>query len=235
MSGRSVLVTGGNRGIGLAIAQSFADAGDKVAVTYRTGEPPPGLFGVRCDVTDTAAVQRAVAEVTAQQGAVQVLVSNAGVAKDRLLLRMDEEEFRSVVDTNFLGAMRVTKAVIPAMVRARWGRIVYIGSVVGMWGGAGVTNYASSKSALIGLARSLAWELGSRNVTANVVAPGLIETELTAAVPQAARDRVANNTAMRRAGRVDEVPPAVRFLASEEASFITGAVLPVSGGAALGH
>jgi 3-oxoacyl-[acyl-carrier protein] reductase len=232
---RSVLVTGGNRGIGLAIANAFADAGDKVAITYRTGEPPAGLFGVRCDVTDTASVNRAVAEVTAQQGPVQVLVNNAGITKDGLLLGMDEEEFISVIDTNFLGAMRTTKAVVPDMVKARWGRIIFIGSVVGMWGSPGITNYASSKSALVGFARSLAWELGKRNITVNVVAPGVIETELVAHVGDQARAHIMGNTAMRRAGRLDELPPAVQFLAGESASYITGAVLPVSGGAAMGH
>lgn len=232
---RSVLVTGGNRGIGLAIANAFADAGDKVAITYRTGEPPAGLFGVRCDVTDTASVNRAVAEVTAQQGPVQVLVNNAGITKDGLLLGMDEEEFISVIDTNFLGAMRATKAVVPDMVKARWGRIIFIGSVVGMWGSPGITNYASSKSALIGLARSLAWELGKRNITVNIVTPGVIETELIAHVGDQARAHAMGNTAMRRPGRLEELPPAVQFLASEGASYVTGAMLPVSGGAAMGH
>jgi 3-oxoacyl-[acyl-carrier protein] reductase len=232
---RSVLVTGGNRGIGLAIAKAFADAGDKVAITHRTGEPPAGLFGVRCDVTDSASVQRAVAEVARQQGPVQVLVNNAGITKDGLFLGMDEEEFVSVVDTNFLGAMRVTKAVVPDMVKARWGRIIFIGSAVGMWGSPGVSNYAASKSALVGLARSLAWELGKRNITVNVVTPGLIETELVAHVGEQPRAHAMANTAMRRPGRLEELPPAVQFLASEGASYVTGALLPVSGGAAMGH
>jgi 3-oxoacyl-[acyl-carrier protein] reductase len=232
---RSVLVTGGNRGIGLAIARAFAEAGDKVAITYRSGEPPADLFGVRCDVTDSASVTRAVEEVAAQQGPVQVLVNNAGITKDGLFLGLDEEEFVSVVDTNFLGAMRVTKAVVPDMVKARWGRIVFIGSAVGMWGSPGVTNYASSKSALVGLARSLAWELGRRNITANIVTPGVIETELIAHVGEQARAHATANTPMRRPGRLDELTPAVLFLASEGASYITGAMLPVSGGVAMGH
>ena len=232
---RSVLVTGGNRGIGLAIARAFAEAGDKVAITYRSGEPPTGLFGVRCDVTDSASVQRAVEEVAAQQGPVQVLVNNAGITKDGLFLGLDEEEFVSVVDTNFLGAMRVTKAVVPDMVKARWGRIIFIGSAVGMWGSPGVTNYASSKSALVGLARSLAWELGKRNITANIVTPGVIETELIAHVGEQARAHATANTPMRRPGRLDELTPAVLFLAGEGASYITGAMLPVSGGVAMGH
>lgn len=232
---RSVLVTGGNRGIGLAIARAFADAGDKVAVTYRSGEPPAGLFGVRCDVTDSASVNRAVGEVAAQHGPVQVLVNNAGITKDGLFLGLDEEEFVSVVDTNFLGAMRVTKAVVPDMVKARWGRIIFIGSAVGMWGSPGVTNYASSKSALVGFARSLAWELGRRNITANIVTPGVIETELIAHVGEQARAHATANTPMRRPGRLDELTPAVLFLAGDGASYITGAMLPVSGGVAMGH
>jgi 3-oxoacyl-[acyl-carrier protein] reductase len=232
---RSVLVTGGTRGIGLAIARAFAEAGDKVAITYRSGEPPAGLFGVRCDVTDSSSVKRAVEEVAAQQGPVQVLVNNAGITKDGLFLGLDEEEFVSVVDTNFLGAMRVTKAVVPDMVKARWGRIIFIGSAVGMWGSPGVTNYASSKSALVGLARSLAWELGKRNITANIVTPGVIETELIAHVGEQARAHATANTPMRRPGRLEELTPAVLFLASEGASYITGAMLPVSGGVAMGH
>ena len=233
--GRSVLVTGGNRGIGLAIARSFAQAGDDVTITYRSGEPPEGLTGVRCDVTDSASVERAVAEVAAQQGPVQVLVNNAGITKDGLFMGMDEEEFVSVVNTNFLGAMRVTKAVVPDMVKARWGRIIFIGSAVGMWGSPGITNYASSKSALVGLARSLAWELGKRNITVNIVTPGVIETELIAHVGDQARAHAMGNTAMRRPGRLEELPPAVQFLESEGASYVTGAMLPVSGGAAMGH
>ncbi|MGH3915763.1 MAG: SDR family oxidoreductase [Pseudonocardiaceae bacterium] len=232
---RSVLVTGGNRGIGLAIATAFAEAGDKVAITYRSGEPPAGLFGVRCDVTDSASVRRAVEEVAAQQGAVEVLVSNAGITKDNLFIAMDEQEFADVVDTNFMGSVRVTRAVVPDMVRLRRGRIIFVGSVVGMWGGPGITNYAASKSALIGFARSLAWELGKRNITVNVVAPGVIETELIEHVDDKARAHIMGNTAMRRPGRLAEVPPAVQFLASDGASYVTGALLPVSGGAAMGH
>lgn len=232
---RSVLVTGGNRGIGLAIARAFDEAGDKVAVTYRSGEPPSGLFGVRCDVTDTASVNRAFEAVTAQQGAVEVLVANAGITRDNLFVAMTEHAFDEVIDTNFLGAVRAARAAVPSMVRARWGRIIFVGSTSGMWGGPGVTNYASSKAALVGFARSLAWELGRRRITVNVVTPGLIETDMVADLEDAARAHILGNTAMRRAGRPEEVAPAVQFLAGDGAGYITGALLPISGGNAMGH
>jgi 3-oxoacyl-[acyl-carrier protein] reductase len=232
---RSVLVTGGNRGIGLAIAREFAAAGDKVAITHRSGEAPEGLFGVRCDVTDTASVQAAVEEVTAQQGAPQVLVANAGITKDNLFLAMEEQDFKDVIDTNFMGAVRATKAVLPAMVKARWGRIILIGSTQAFWGSPGVTNYSSSKAALVGFSRALAWEVGRRKITVNVVYPGLIDTDMVSGLADEHRNYLLSITAMRRAGKPEEVAPAVKFLASEEASFITGALLPVSGGQGLGH
>ncbi|MEU7690681.1 3-oxoacyl-ACP reductase FabG [Microbispora hainanensis] len=232
---RSVLVTGGNRGIGLAIARAFADAGDKVAVTYRSGEPPEGLFGVRCDVTDSASVEAAVDEVRVQHGPVQVLVANAGTTRDNLFMAMKEQDFATVVDTNLLGAMRVAKATVTDMVKARWGRIIFIGSTTAFWGSPGVTNYAASKAALVGFARSLAWELGPRKVTVNVVMPGLIETDMVAGLSAEHRAYLHSITALRRSGRPEEVAPAVRFLASDEASFITGAAIPISGGSGLGH
>lgn len=232
---RSVLVTGGNRGIGLAIARAFADNGDKVAITYRTGEPPAGLFGVKCDVTDTASVERAFADVKSQQGAVQVLVANAGMTRDGLFLTMKEEDFAAVIDANLMGAVRVAKCAALEMVKARWGRMIFIGSTTAFWGSPGVTNYASSKAALMGFARSLAWELGPRNITTNVVYPGLIETDMVSHLNDEHRAYLHSTTALRRSGTPEEVAPVVRFLASEEASFITGALVPVSGGQALGH
>ncbi|MCP2164090.1 SDR family oxidoreductase [Goodfellowiella coeruleoviolacea] len=232
---RSVLVTGGNRGIGLAVARAFADAGDKVAITYRSGEPPAGLFGVRCDVTDTDSVEAAFDEVRAQHGPVEVLVSNAGTTRDGLLVGMSEQDFFDVVNTNLLGAVRVAKRASQDMVRARWGRVIFIGSTTAFWGGAGVTNYAASKSGLVGLARSLAWELGPRNITVNVVYPGIIDTDMGDTITGKAREHVINNTALRRVGTVDEVAPVVRFVASAEASYVTGALIPVSGGNGMGH
>jgi 3-oxoacyl-[acyl-carrier protein] reductase len=232
---RSVLVTGGNRGIGLAIARSFADNGDKVAVTYRSGEPPAGLFGVRCDVTDTASVERAFDEVRAQQGPVEVLVANAGITKDSLFLQMPEQDFADVINTNLMGVVRCAKAAVHDMVKARWGRMIFIGSTTAFWGSPGVTNYSSSKAALMGLARSLAWELGGRKITVNVVYPGLIDTDMVDHLTDEHRRYLYGTTALRRSGKPEEVAPAVRFLASDEASFITGALLPVSGGQGLGH
>ncbi|MET9649754.1 MULTISPECIES: 3-oxoacyl-ACP reductase FabG [unclassified Streptomyces] len=232
---RTVLISGGNRGIGLAVARAFTEAGDKVAVTYRTGEPPEGLFGVACDVTDEESVKRAVAEVEAQYGPVQVLVANAGITRDGLLPMMSEADFRDVIDTNVLGAFRLAKHATGGMLRKRWGRLVFMSSVMGTLGSPGQTNYAASKSGLVGLARSLAWELGSRNITANVVTPGLIETDMIQHVTDRRRAELIANTPLRRTGTAQEVAAVVRFLASEEAAFVTGAVVPVSGGIGMGH
>jgi NAD(P)-dependent dehydrogenase (short-subunit alcohol dehydrogenase family) len=232
---RSVLVTGGNRGIGLAIARAFAAQGDKVAVTHRGSGAPDGLFGVECDVTDTAAVDAAFTAVEEHQGPVTVLVSNAGITADTLLLRMSEEQFGSVLDANLAGAFRVAKRAAGKMLRLRQGRMIFISSVVGLTGSAGQANYAASKAGLVGLARSLARELGSRGITANVVAPGFVETDMTAALPEARRAEVLGQIPLNRYAQVAEVAAAVTFLASDEAGYVTGAVLPVDGGLGMGH
>ncbi|MGZ4613999.1 MAG: beta-ketoacyl-ACP reductase [Actinomycetes bacterium] len=232
---RSVLVTGGNRGIGLAIARAFADAGDKVAVTYRSGEPPAGLVGVRCDVTDAASVDEAFTQVEAQQGPVEVLVANAGVTKDQLILRMTEDDFTSVVDTNLAGSWRVAKRASKGMLRLKRGRVVFISSVVGLLGSAGQSNYAASKAGLVGLARSLARELGSRGITFNVVAPGFVETDMTSSLPDDLQQTYKSQIPLGRFASTDEVARVVRFLASEDAGYVTGAVIPVDGGLGMGH
>ncbi|MDJ1137741.1 3-oxoacyl-[acyl-carrier-protein] reductase [Streptomyces iconiensis] len=232
---RSVLVTGGNRGIGLAIARAFAEGGDNVAVTYRSGEPPEGLFGVKCDITDPEQVERAYKEVEEKQGAVEVLVANAGITRDQLLLRMSEEDFTSVVDTNLTGTYRVVKRASRAMLRARKGRIVLISSVVGLMGQAGQANYAASKAGLVGFARSLSRELGSRNITCNVVAPGFVDTDMTRVLTDEQRADIVKQVPLGRYARPEEVASSVRFLASDEAAYITGAVIPVDGGLGMGH
>ncbi|MDH6125243.1 3-oxoacyl-ACP reductase FabG [Kitasatospora sp. GP82] len=232
---RSVLITGGNRGIGLAVARAFAAQGDKVAVTYRSGEPPEGLFGVRCDVTDAAAVRAAVEEVRVQQGPVEVLVSNAGITRDQLLVAMADEDFRAVIETNLIGAVNVAKEVTTDMVKARWGRMVFVSSMSGFTGAPGQTNYAASKAALIGFARSLAREVGRRRITVNVVTPGLIETDMVREVTDARRSYVIGQTALGRTGTPEEVAAVVRFLASEEAAYITAGAIPVTGGAGVGQ
>ncbi|MFB4280056.1 beta-ketoacyl-ACP reductase [Nonomuraea sp. MTCD27] len=229
---RSVLVTGGNRGIGLAIARELAAAGDAVAVTYRSGEPPEGLFGVRCDVTSMADVEAAFEKVEAEHGPVEVLVSNAGITKDTLLAMMKEETFTDVIDANLTGAYRVAKRAIRPMMKLKRGRIVLISSVVGLSGQAGQANYAASKAGLVGFARSLAREYGSRNITVNVVAPGFVATDMTADLDQEA---IVANIPLGRQAVPEEVARVVRFLASDDASYITGAVIPVDGGLGMGH
>ncbi|WP_156756278.1 3-oxoacyl-ACP reductase FabG [Actinokineospora pegani] len=233
--GRSVLVTGGNRGIGLAIARAFADQGDRVAVTHRGSGAPEGLLGVKCDVTDAAAVDAAFGEVEAAHGPVQVLIANAGITDDTLLMRMEEEQFTRVVDANLTGAWRVTKRATRAMLRARYGRIVYISSVVGMTGSPGQVNYAASKAGMVGMARSIARELGSRNITANVVAPGFVTTDMTEALTEERRQQILANVPAGRYAEPAEVAAAVTFLASDAAAYVTGAVLPVDGGLGMGH
>jgi NAD(P)-dependent dehydrogenase (short-subunit alcohol dehydrogenase family) len=232
---RSVLVTGGNRGIGLAVARAFAAAGDKVAVTHRQNPPPEELFGVPCDVTDAAAVDAAFTAVEAQQGPVEVLVANAGITDDTLLLRMSEESFTSVLDTNLAGAYRVAKRASGPMLKARRGRLIFLSSVVGLMGSAGQANYAASKAGLVGLARSLARELASRNITANVVAPGPVSTEMTDALGDKRKEELAAAVPLGRFASPDEIAAVVEFLASPEAAYITGAVIPVDGGLGMGH
>ena len=235
MSGRSVLVTGGNRGIGLAVARAFAAQGDRVAVTHRGSGPPEGLYGVQCDVTSTEQVDAAFTAVEAEHGPVEVLVSNAGITDDTLLLRMKEETFTRVVDANLTGAYRVAKRAAGPMLRARRGRFVFISSVVALTGSAGQVNYAASKAGLVGLARSLARELGSRGITANLVAPGFVETDMTADLPEARRDELLKGIPLGRYASAEEVAAVVVFLASEAAGYVTGAVLPVDGGLGMGH
>ena len=232
---RSVLVTGGNRGIGLAIARAMAEDGDAVAITHRSGEPPDGLFGVRCDVTDTAAVDAAFDQVEAHQGPVEVLVANAGVTRDQLVLRMSDEDFATVLDTNLVGAFRCVRRASRGMIRLRRGRILLISSVVGLYGSPGQTNYAASKAGLVGLARSLTRELGGRGITANVVAPGFVETEMTAVLPEDRRAAYLQAIPAGRFARAEEVAAVVRFLASEAAGYVSGAVVPVDGGLGMGH
>ncbi len=232
---RSVLVTGGNRGIGLAIAESFRDAGDDVAITYRSGEPPAGFTAVKADVTDMASVDAAFAAVEEAQGAVEILVANAGITRDTLLLRMSEDDFAAVLDTNLTGAFRVAKRAAKGMLRARRGRIILISSVVGLLGSAGQVNYAASKAGLVGMARSIARELGSRSITANVVAPGFVETEMTEALPRETQQKYLAQVPLGRFASPAEVAGVVRFLASDEAAYISGAVIPVDGGLGMGH
>lgn len=229
---RSVLVTGGNRGIGLAIARELAASGDAVAVTYRSGEPPEGLFGVRCDVTSMADVESAFDKVEAEHGPVEVLVSNAGVTKDTLLAMMKEETFTDVIDANLTGAFRVAKRAIRPMMRLKRGRVIFISSVIGLTGQAGQTNYAASKAGLIGFARSMAREYGSRNITVNVVSPGFVATDMTAELDHEA---IVANIPLGRQATPEEVARVVRFLAGDDASYITGAVIPVDGGLGMGH
>lgn len=233
---RNVLVTGGNRGIGLAIAKAFADAGDTVVITHRSGEPPEGLQGVKCEVTDSASVDAAfTAAEEIFGGPVEVLVANAGITRDTLLMRMSDEDFDAVIDTNLAGAFRCARRAVTGMIRKRRGRIVLISSVVGLYGSPGQTNYAASKAGLVGLARSISRELGGRGITANVVAPGFIETEMTAVLPEEQKKSYLANIPAGRFATAEEVASVVRFVASDDAAYITGAVIPVDGGLGMGH
>jgi 3-oxoacyl-[acyl-carrier protein] reductase len=232
---RVVLITGGNRGIGLATAHWFAERGDTVVVTSRSGEPIEGLHVVKCDVTDSATIDTAFAEIEANHGPVEVLVANAGITKDGLLVRMSEETFSSVIDANLTGSWRVAKRAATSMLKARKGRIVFVSSVVAYYGVPGQANYAASKAGLIGMARSMAKELASRSITVNVIAPGGVDTDMVAALPEAQRTGLATATPFGRLAAPNEVAAAIHFLASPEASYITGVVLPVDGGLAMGH
>lgn len=233
---RNVLVTGGNRGIGLAIATAFAEAGDRVVITNRSGEPPQGLQAVRCEVTDSASVDAAFDEAEKLLGGpIEVLVANAGITRDTLLMRMSDEDFDDVINTNLAGAFRCARRASKGMIRQRKGRIILISSVVGLYGSAGQTNYAASKSGLVGLARSISRELGGRGITANVVAPGFIDTEMTAELSEDLRKTYLASIPAGRFASPEEVAQVVRFIASADAAYVTGAVIPVDGGLGMGH
>jgi 3-oxoacyl-[acyl-carrier protein] reductase len=233
---RTALVTGGNRGIGLATARVLADAGHRVAVTYRSGPPEDkGLLAVRCDVTAAEDVEAAFSQVEGELGPVEVLVSNAGINSDQLLLSMKEDSWSSVIDANLTAAYRVARRATSKMIRARWGRMIFVSSVVGLSGSAGQSNYAASKAGLVGFARSLAREIGTRGVTVNVVAPGFVTTDMTAALPVARQQEIIDQVPLKRMAAADEVAATIAFLASDQAGYITGAVIPVDGGLGMGH
>jgi 3-oxoacyl-[acyl-carrier protein] reductase len=232
---RSALVTGGNRGIGLAVARRLAADGCAVTVTSRSGEQVPDLTTVTCDVRDSESVDQAFGAVEASQGPVEVLVANAGITRDQLLALMSEEAFTSVLDTNLTGAYRVARRAVRGMMRLRRGRLIFISSVVGLLGSAGQANYAASKAGLVGLARSLARELGARNITCNVVAPGFVDTDMTAVLPEERKAAILASVPLGRLASAEEVAGAVAFLAGDEGAYITGAVIPVDGGLGMGH
>jgi 3-oxoacyl-[acyl-carrier protein] reductase len=230
-----VLVTGGNRGIGRAIAEEFVAQGHRVAVTVRSGEGPAGTLSVIADVTDSASLDSAFAEVEEKLGPVEILVANAGITRDMLLLRMTDEDFEEVLNTNLTGAFRVVRRATKGMVKARYGRIILISSVVGLLGSAGQVNYSAAKSGLVGMARSITRELGSRGITANVVSPGFIETDLTAVLSEEQQEQYRKNIPAGRFATTDEVARVVTWLASDDAGYISGAVIPVDGGLGMGH
>ncbi|CAA9353973.1 MAG: 3-oxoacyl-[acyl-carrier protein] reductase [uncultured Nocardioidaceae bacterium] len=233
--GRSVLVTGGSRGIGAAVAQAFTEIGDDVAVTSRSGNAPDGALGVACDVSDSEQVAAAFTEIEAAHGPVEVLVANAGITRDTLLLRMTDEDWDAVLSTNLTGSFTVAKRAAKGMLRLRRGRLIFVSSVVGMLGSPGQVNYAASKAGLVGMARSLARELGSRSITANVVAPGFVDTDMTAALPAEQREDYRKQVPLQRFASPDDVAGVVTFLASDQAAYVTGALVPVDGGLGMGH
>lgn len=235
MTARTVLITGGNRGIGFAIAEEFVAQGHRVAVTARSGDGPAGALTVRADVTDGAALDAAFAEIEQQLGPVEVVVANAGITRDMLLMRMSDEDFDQVVDTNLGGSFRVVKRATKGMQKARFGRIVLVSSVVGLLGSGGQVNYAASKAGLVGMARSITRELGSRGITANVVAPGFIETDMTAELPEAKQAEYLAGIPAGRFATPSEVAKVIAWLASDDAAYISGAVIPVDGGLGMGH
>jgi 3-oxoacyl-[acyl-carrier protein] reductase len=232
---RTVLVTGGNRGIGRSIAEEFVRQGHRVAVTVRSGEGPAGTLSVVADVTDPASLDRAFAEVEEKLGSVEVLVANAGITRDTLLMRMTDEEFEEVVNTNLNGVFRVLRRATKGMIKAKFGRVILIGSVVGLLGSAGQVNYSATKSALVGMARSVTRELGARGITANVVAPGFIKTDMTAELPEAVLEDFKKRVPVGRFAAPSEVAKVVTWLAGDDAAYITGAVIPVDGGLGMGH
>lgn len=230
-----MLITGGSKGIGRAIAERLAGRGHRVAATYRSGDVPPGVLGVECDVTDPAQVEAAFTQVEAALGPVEAVVANAGITRDTLIMRMSDEDWDAVIATNLTGAFRVAKRAARPMMRARFGRLIFISSVVGLLGSAGQVNYASSKSGLVGMARSLARELGSRGITANVVAPGFIVTDMTAELGEDLVKKYSEQIPLGRMGTTDDIAATVEFLLSDAAGYITGAVIPVDGGLGMGH
>ncbi len=230
-----MLVTGGNRGIGRAIAEAFVANGDQVAVTTRSGGAPEGTLDIRCDITDAAQVEAAFAQIEEAHGPVEVLVANAGITADTLLLRMSDDDWSSVIDTNLTGSFRLAKRASKGMLRLRRGRIVFISSVVGLLGSAGQVNYAASKSGLVGMARSIARELGSRSITANVVAPGFIETDMTGVLGDDQKAAIKAQVPLSRFGSVDDIAQTVLWLTGPGAAYVTGAVIPVDGGLGMGH
>lgn len=235
MTSRTALVTGGNRGIGYAIAEELVAAGHKVAVTARSGSGPSGSITLTADVTDGESLDKAVAEAETKLGPIEILVANAGITRDTLLLRMSDQDFEDVINTNLSGVFRVIRRVTKSMLKAKFGRIIMIGSVVGLYGSAGQVNYSASKSALVGIARSISRELGGKNITANVVAPGFINTDMTAALPDDVAERYKSQIPAGRFAEPQEVAKVVAWLASDESSYITGAVIPVDGGLGMGH